>query len=167
MRKRSSRLIMPLMFIALAAGCASPPPAAPPVDAVAIKAEIVKIDEVFMAAVAARDTVALRNYYAADARMLPPNAPRADGIDAVMASWSGFLAMPGLEMTGECKDVIVSQAGDIAIDLGSFHMKFTGPGGAPMEDTGKYMSVFKKTDAGWKCIIDTFSSDVPLPGMGK
>jgi ketosteroid isomerase-like protein len=167
MHLQPTRLIMPLLFVALAAGCASTPPAAPPVDAVAIKAEIVKIDEAFQAAVAARDTVALRNYYAEDARMLPPNAPRADGIDAVMASWRDFLSMPGLEMAGECKDVIVSQAGDIAIDLGTYRMKFTGPGGAPMEDVGKYMSVFRKTDAGWKCIIDTYNSDVPLPGMGK
>jgi len=137
------------------------------VDAAAIKAEIVKIDEGFMAAIAARDTVALRNYYAEDARMLPPNAPRVDGIEAIMGSWQGFLAMPGLEMTGECRDVIVSQTGDIAIDLGVYHMKFSGPGGAPMTDVGKYLTVFRKTDTGWKSIIDTYNSDVPLPGMGQ
>ena len=167
MRTRHSRLIMPLVFVALAAGCASPPPAAPPVDSVAIKAEIMKIDDAFMAAVASRDTVALRNYYAEDARILPPNAPRADGIDAVMASWREFLAIPGLEMTGGCKDVIISQAGDLAIDLGVYQMKFTGPGGTPMQDVGKYITVFRKTDAGWKSIIDTFNSDVPPPGMGQ
>ena len=43
-------------------------------------------------------------------------------------------------------------------------MKMTGPRSAAIEDHGKYLTVFKKTDAGWKSIIDTYNSDVPLPG---
>jgi ketosteroid isomerase-like protein len=167
MSSPTARWIVSLMLVSLVAGCAAQPPAAPPVDAAAIKAEITKIDEAFMAAVAARDTVSLRNYYAEDSHLLAPNAPRADGIEAVMAGWREFLAIPGLEMTGECQDVIVSQAGDMAIDLGIYHMKMTGPKGAPMEDHGKYVTVYKKTDAGWKSMVDTYNSDVPLPGMTK
>ena len=161
----TARWVVPLLLVSLVAGCA--PPAAPPVDTAAIKAEIVKTDEGFMAAVAARDTAALRNFYAEDAHLLAPNMPRADGIDAVMAGWREFLATPGLELTGQCQDVIVSQAGDMAIDLGTYRMKMTGPTGAPIEDHGKYVTVFKKTDAGWKSIVDTYNSDVPLPGMTK
>ncbi len=167
MSARTARWIVSLMLVFLVAGCAAPPPAAPPVDAAAIKAEITKIDEGFMAAVAARDTAFLRNYYAEDSRLLAPNAPRADGIEAVMAGWREFLAIPGLALTGECQDVIVSQAGDMAIDLGTYRMMMTGPKGAPIEDHGKYVTVFKRTDAGWKSIVDTYNSDVPLPGQQK
>ena len=72
-----------------------------------------------------------------------------------------------MELTGECQEVIVSQAGDLAIDLGAYRMKMTGPKGAPIEDQGKYLTVFRKTEAGWKSICDTYNSDVPLSGMGK
>lgn len=167
MRFSPRRWFVPLTLLSLAAGCAAPPAAPPAVDVAAITAEIHHADEGFMAAVAARDTMALRNYYAADARLLAPNMARADGIEALMAGWRGFLATPGLEMTGESKDVIVSQAGDLAIDLGTYHMKFAGPKGAMIEDRGKYLTVFRKTDAGWKSIVDTYNSDMPAPGMGK
>ena len=167
MSLRPTPWVLPLVLVSLAVGCASQPPAAPPVDTAAIRAEIVRIDEAFSAAIAARDTVALRNYYADDARLLAPNAPRADGIEAVMAGWREFLATPGLELTAECKDVIVSQAGDLAIDIGTYRMKTSGAGGAPVEDVGKYLTVFRKTDAGWKSIVDTYNSDAPLPGMAK
>ncbi len=165
MHARKALWILSVTLLTLVAGCASQAPA--PVDTAAITAEIKKIDEGFMAAVAARDTASLRNYYAEDAHLLAPNAPRADGIEAVMAGWREFLAIPGLELNGECQEVIVSQAGDLAIDLGTYRMKMTGPGGALNEDHGKYVTVFRKTDAGWKSVVDTYNSDVPLPGTGQ
>ncbi len=55
----------------------------------------------------------------------------------------------------------------LAIDLGTYHMKMTGRGGALIEDHGKYVTVYRKTDAGWKSLVDTYNSDVPPPGMEK
>jgi uncharacterized protein (TIGR02246 family) len=167
MRSPIALSILPMLFTVVAIGCAPPPPAPPPVDTAAITAEIGQVEVAYTAAMAARDTTALMNYYSDDAAFLPSNGPRADGHAAIAAAYREMLAIPGLDLVLQSSAVTVSQAGDLAIDVGSYRMKMTGPRGKPTEDVGKFVTVFKKTDAGWKAIIDTFNSDMPLPGQGK
>ncbi len=168
MRASIARWVLPLMFATALAGCAAQAPApaaAPPVDNAAITADIGKMEEMFATATAARDTVGIMNYYADDAHVLPPNTPRVDGHDAVLKAWKAFFQIPGLELTVKSNDVIVSKAGDMAVDVGSYHMKSTGPKGKTIEDVGKYVTVFKKTDTGWKAVVDTYNSDMAMPGQ--
>ena len=41
-----------------------------------------------------------------------------------------------------------------------------GPKGKPpIEDVGKYVTVYRKSGEDWKNIVDTFNSDRPAPGM--
>jgi uncharacterized protein (TIGR02246 family) len=161
---RNARWALLLMLAVMIGACAGQPKA-PVVDTVATTAAIDSLNNAFVAAVTARDTSAVVNFYASDAQLLPPGSPRVEGHVAIRAFWAGFLQMPGLEFQLTSIRPIIAEAGDVAIDVGSHAMKFTDAKGKPMEDVGKYVAVLKKVGGEWKIVIDTFNSDRSSPGM--
>ena len=164
---RSSLAVGLLAVLAVGAqsGCTQGPPATPAVDQAAIVATIDSLTGVYNAAVAARDTNALVNCYADDGRMLPSNAPKAEGKDAIRHAWVGFLSMPGMELSPSSTNKLISEAGDMVVDIGTYVLKWQDAKGKPMSDTGKYCTVLKKVNGEWKIEVETFNSDMPLPGM--
>jgi ketosteroid isomerase-like protein len=166
MRKDPSRWLAVVVLAALLGGCAAgeKAPATPPVDTAAINAAIDSIETAFGTAVTARDTEAVMNYYAGDARFLAANAPRVDGHDAIRASWVQFLRMPGVTLAPKSGERMVSLAGDMVVDVGSYTFKSAGPKGKAMNDTGKYVTVFRKVGSDWKAVVDIFNSDLPAAG---
>jgi len=160
----TARWALASVLAVLVSACASQPKT-PSVDIVAITAAADSLNKAFVAAVAARDTVAVAGFYSPDAHLLAPGAPQADSHDAIRALWAGFLQTPGLDFSITSSHPIVTQAGDMVIDVGTYSMKFTNAKGKPLEDVGKYVTVMKKVDGDWKILIDTFNSDKPTPGM--
>ena len=60
-----------------------------------------------------------------------------------------------------------SQA-DLAYDRGTYSMTVTPPGAAPIEDRGKYLTIYRKqADGSWKIARVMFNSDLPLPAPEK
>jgi hypothetical protein len=58
--------------------------------------------------------------------------------------------------------------GDLAYDRGTYSMTVTPPGLAPIEDHGKYLSIWRKqADGSWKITHAMFNSDPPLPTTQK
>ena len=163
MRSRAARWLLPIVLVAIAGGCASVPPPTPAVDHAAINAAIDSLGTAFNAACAAKDTNAIVGGYADDAHFLPAGAPRVDGKDAIREAWVGFLSMPGMALTTTSSDRIISEAGDLVIDLGSYEFKWE-QNGKPMTDKGKYSLTYKKVGGDWKIAVDTFNSDEPPPG---
>lgn len=160
MRSRVARLVLPFAVVAIVGACAGAQETQTPVvDAAAITATVDSLEQGFVALVAARDTEGVVAYYTDDARMLPAGGPRLDGREAIRALWVQFLNMPNLELSITTRDCLVSQAGDMATQLGAYTMKWTDPKGKPVEDVGKYVTIYTKTDAGWKVIVDIFNSD--------
>lgn len=161
---RPSTMTRPLALFALLlfAGCAQAPPA---VDTAAVEAAVEAKIQAYRSAVAARDTAAILALYAPDARLMPANAPMADTPEKIRAAWVGVLGMPGmaLEFTSTAK--VVSQAGDMVVDVGTFTFKFQDPTGREITDVGKSLTVFRRLGDDWKIIAETFNSDVPPPGM--
>ncbi len=162
MRSHAARLVVSLMGIVLIGACAGQQAQTPVADTAAVTAAVDSVNKAFLAAVLARDTTAIANFYSDDARLLPANAPRANGREAIGHAWAGFLGMPNLQLSFTSSEVIVSQAGDLAIDIGAYDMKWNDAKGKPMNDVGKYVTVMKKTDQGWKIIVDTFNSDMAM-----
>ena len=165
MRSVASLVSLAMLVVALTSGCTQAPAPAPAVDQAAIGAAIDSINTAYAAAVAARDTSIIVTFYADDGRLLPPNMPKAEGMEALRAAWAGFLATPGLELTSTSNTKLISEAGDMVVDIGSYVFKFTDPSGKPQTDQGKYATVFKKVNGEWKIVVDMFNSDIPLPGM--
>lgn len=164
MRSSAARWSLPILLVALMSGCAGAP-TPPVVDQAAIGTEITAITTAFKDGLAARDTNAIGNMYADDAHLLAPNAPRTDGKEAIRSAWAGFMSMPGMELVPTTSSTMVSEAGDMVVELGTYTFKAQDPSGKPMADNGKYVTVYKKVNGEWKIVVDTWNSDVPIPGM--
>jgi ketosteroid isomerase-like protein len=165
MRSPASVWSLPIVSMLLFTGCTQAPPAAPPVDPAAIGAAVDSINVAFKAAVAARDTAAILTFYAEDAWLMPANAPRAVGKAEMGRAWAEFLAMPGLELIPRSEHKMVSEAGDMVVDLGSFEFRFDPAPGRSVTDRGKYSTVFRKVGGEWKIVADMFNSDIPVTGQ--
>lgn len=163
MHMRGSRWMLPLTLMVVAASCAQQE-AKPTVDTAAIGASIDSLNQGFNAAVAARDTDAVVSIYSDDARVMPAHMPEAVGKDAIRRAWAGLLSFPGLELSITDNGRIIAEAGDQVVEHGAYRMKFQGPNGQPVEDVGKYVAVFKKVEGAWKIVVDTWNSDMPVPG---
>jgi ketosteroid isomerase-like protein len=159
--------ILSLILLVLLGGCAGGQKPAPAVDTAAITATLDSLGQAFNAAVAAKDTNAIVAMYADDASMLPPNMPRADGRDAIHKGWVGFMSTPGVQLTAKAGPPLIAQAGDMAVVVGTYDFKAMGPKKKPLSDVGKFVTMYKLVNGQWKMQVDTWNSDMPMPGQGK
>ena len=102
--------------------------------------------------------------YTEDAIQLPPNQAALQGKAAIQA-WDE--AFPPFSNFQEQSLEIEGQA-DLAYDRGTYSMTVTPPGAAPIEDRGKYLTIYRKqADGSWKIARVMFNSDLPLPAKEK
>ena len=130
-------------------------------DTAGAEQAIRKLDQDFLAAIAAKDSTAVANFYAEDAVLLPPNTPSVTGRDGARAFWGMVVQDPNLSFSFEPTRILVAQAGDMAVDVGTYRIRTTGPNG-PIEDVGKYSTTLTKVDNDWKIAVDIFNSDLPV-----
>jgi uncharacterized protein (TIGR02246 family) len=126
------------------------------------EAAIRDLNKKWLEAIVAKDASAVAMIYADDGAMLPPNAPKAAGRDAVEKSWGEMFKIPGVALTFETERFVFAKSGDVAIDIGTY--KFTaGEGAAAATDIGKSVVTWVKRDGKWYVLTDMFSSDAPPP----
>jgi ketosteroid isomerase-like protein len=96
--------------------------------------------------------------YAADGCRMPPNAPIAQGSDAILAS------LQSAKDHGAAKVRIAvtsaESSGTLANATGTFEV--SGADGKQL-DHGKWMGVSKKINGKWKTQCDIWNSDLPVP----
>ena len=165
MRLPSTRWVISLLSIALVVGCSNTQETKTVVDTAAISVQVDSINQAFGVAMNAKDSTASTSFYADDARLMPAGMARVDGKDGIRSALAGFQATPGLTFEATSTDKIVSEAGDLVVDLGTYRMGWTGAKGQPAEEVGKYVTVFKKVNGEWKIVVDTFNSDKPASGL--
>lgn len=119
-----------------------------------------ELDAAWVAAVAAKDAKATAAFYADDGRIMPQNAPAAEGSDAVGEVWNGLFQLKDFALTFEPTRIAVAEAGDVAYDIGTYSLAFTSDQG-PVQDLGKYVVVWKKVGGEWKVAADIFNSNGP------
>jgi uncharacterized protein (TIGR02246 family) len=117
----------------------------------------------FISAFNSGNAQAFAGYYTDDAVFLHPNADIARGRQAIQQMFSGVAQMkPNLSFS---PDRIV-QSCDVAYEYGHYQMKMTGPNGSPMNDSGKYLTVWRRMPGGdWKIAADMVNTNLPAPGM--
>jgi len=147
--------LLPVFFFLAACATASPQPANDAEGAIA------SMNRDFMAAVAAGNVDGMMTIYAPDAVLMPPNAPPQNGVDAIRKFWSGFLTNGSVSLA--LHDDRVVQSCDQAAEIGHYEVTITAKGGAPIQDTGKFMLTWKRTNGQWRAIADMFSSNLPPP----
>lgn len=146
------------MLLVLAA-CNSQP-AAP--DTKAAEEAIRKADADWVKAAQTKKAEDWLAFYTEDVVVLPPNEKTLSGKDAVRKPIADMLATPGLVISWQPTKVEVAKSGDFAYLHGTYQETATGPDGKPISDQGKMLEIWKKqADGNWKCIVDTWSSDLP------
>ncbi|MBE7171536.1 MAG: DUF4440 domain-containing protein [Williamsia sp.] len=100
----------------------------------------------------------VKAHYADDAILMPPNAPLAQGQNAIIALFKSWPALTKFET----HDVEVEGNGNLAFIRGTYSIAMKMNKGET-SDSGKYIEVWRKDQSGaWKCIRDIFNSNNPL-----
>jgi uncharacterized protein (TIGR02246 family) len=121
-----------------------------------------ELDAQWVEAIRAKDAQACAAFYAEDGRIMPQNAPGAQGTEAIAEVWRGFFLLKDFALTFEPTRIVVAQAGDVAYDIGSYSLAFEGEQGL-VRDRGKYVVVWRKVGSDWKVAADIFNSDGTVP----
>ena len=101
----------------------------------------------------AGDAAALSQaFYAADAQLLPPGAPLANGAAAIQEFWTAFFSAKPTDIKMDTMHVEAS--GEMAYSLGTYRYS---QDGTPHQ--GKYIVVYRKEGDGYKCVADSFSDN--------
>ncbi|MCC6389947.1 MAG: DUF4440 domain-containing protein [Bryobacterales bacterium] len=139
-------------------------PSPAPDTRAAAEAAIRELDDQWSATAAKNDLDGTIGYYAGDAVLLAPNAPIAKDLKGIRESWAGLLG-PRTAVSWKATKVEVARSGELGYLYGTYQLKIDDPkGGPPVQDTGKILEVWKKqADGKWKCIVDTYNSDIPVP----
>jgi uncharacterized protein (TIGR02246 family) len=159
MKKRTGVLVVLISSAFVATSCG--PSATSDSDA-ADAAAIQALDEQWSATAAKNDLEGTVAFYADDAVLLPPNAPMARDRKSIRESWAGLLG-PNTAVAWKVSRVEVAKSGELGYLYGTYSLAIQDPkGGAPVSDTGKLVEIWKKqADGKWKCIVDTYNSDLP------
>ena len=151
-----------LLTIAVAAALVRVSAAQAPADA--IKAADQNWERVF----AARDLDASVNACAPDGAVLPPSAPIAAGHEAIRKLFQAFFATPGFNITWHATYAEAARSGDLGFSTGVYTLRFNDASGNSATDTGKYVTVWKRSpDGKWLVVRDIFNSDLPPPTATK
>ena len=120
-----------------------------------------RLDAEFMKAASARNAQALvKAFYAPDAVLMPPNHPLVEGRDKIQGFLQGLIdsGLTGITL----ETTTIASAGDLAYGRGHYTLALSPPGGAPVQDVGKYIVVYRRQPSGaWRAVSDIFNSDQP------
>src|SRR5690349_2728349 len=111
----------------------------------------------------AKDIREIMTYYAEDAMEMASNTPVIIGKEPIQKWYETWLKPEGVSMTFATEEVKVSTSLDMAVERGTYHFVQNNAGGQ-VDDTGKYVTVWKKVKGEWKVAIDTATSDLPCQG---
>ena len=162
-RFRSFSSMLAATLAAVSLGACSRQPAALPDNRAADAAAVQKADADWSAAAQSKQGDAWLAYYADDAVVLPPNEPLAMTKDDIQKSVTDLLALPGLSVSWQTTKAEAARSGDLAYTYGTYELTSNDAKGNATTDHGKYSEVWRKqADGNWKCIVDMWSSDLPL-----
>ena len=121
-----------------------------------------KLDADWVKAAQSKQVDAWVAFYADDAVVLPPNDKLATTKETIRKPVGDLLGLPGLAIHWKPLKVEVARSGDLAYLYGTYELGFDDPSGKRANDAGKILEVWKKQpDGNWKCIVDTWNSDLP------
>ena len=133
-------------------------------DSAAATEQIRKLDEQWSATAAKNDLEGTLAFYADGAVLLPGNAPIAPDKKAIRELWAGMLG-PNTAVSWKVSKAEVAKSGELGYLYGTYELTIKDPKGGPgVHDAGKLVEIWKKQpDGKWKCIVDTYNSDQPVP----
>ena len=119
-----------------------------------VRAEIDTVNSQFVDGAGRGDVEAMGGVYTDDARILPPGQPMIQGRAAIQGFWASAaeaLGVKGVDLATE----VLETNGDTAEEIGGYTIH----GADGVLDQGKYVVVWKRTDAGWRWHWDIWNSN--------
>ena len=163
MTKRIPLLTLGLLLIPWATiACTSTGVRSEKVDRSADEAELRAVDLAWSKAAGTKDVDAIVDFMAFDGETLAPNEPAARDRAAIRASWANLMSLPNVALRWEPLRVQVAESGELGFVSGSYTLSFDDADGRPVHGRGKYLEVWKKVEGEWKCLMDSYNSDLPL-----
>jgi ketosteroid isomerase-like protein len=139
----------------------------PPDTRAAEEAAIRKADSDWAKAAQTKSVDAFVAFYADNAVVLPPNEATATTKESIRKTIGALMGLPGLNISWQASKVEVAKSGDIGYLYGTYDLSFTDKG-KTISDKGKILEIWKKqADGSWKCIVDTWNSDMPMAPPAK
>jgi ketosteroid isomerase-like protein len=144
-----------LAFALMLAGCSTPS-----ADTRADEEALRKLDAEWVNAAQSKQVDAWVAFYADDAAVLPPNEVMATDRDSIRKSVSGLLGLSGLTISWQ--PMKVESQRRFGVSLWPVRVDLRRGDGKRTTDRGKIVEIWKKqADGNWKCIVDTWNSDLP------
>ena len=99
-------------------------------------------------------------FYSPDAKLLASGVATVRGADAIREFWRATPDEGLVSLTLEALDVEVS--GNVAYEVGAFSRTLRPRHGAPFQENGKYVVIYRLTGSGeWRAVVEMFNSDSP------
>jgi ketosteroid isomerase-like protein len=97
-------------------------------------------------------------FYDEDAQLLASGVATVRGREAIREFWRGAPGRGLVSLTLEARDVEVS--GEIAFEIGAFVRTLRPRHGAPFQEIGKYLVIYRDTGGGaWRAVAEMFNAD--------
>ncbi len=111
-------------------------------------------------AAVAKDVDRIVAHFAPDVLIMTPNAPVTRGADAARKLWSDEVALPGLAVSWVPDEIEITSP-TTAVESGNYKFAFDAPTGR-VNDTGSYISHWRKIDGRWRMTRDAIVSSTPM-----
>jgi uncharacterized protein (TIGR02246 family) len=123
--------------------------------------DINKLNEGWLAAIVAKDAGKIAALYTDDGYFMAPNAPRVEGRAGIQRAWVELMKLPNLTLTFSAIEIVVSESGDMALDVGTYELGLDTDQGRA-NDNGKYVIVWRKVAGQWLVKADIFNSSLSM-----
>jgi ketosteroid isomerase-like protein len=126
-----------------------------------------KIEDQWTVAIKAKDNDKILSFFAPGAVVMNSNTPVCIGLQAIrksQESWFSDTIIFHNTFASTIDTIEISDSGDLAYVRGTYLLN-TGTSDNPVEDVGKWITIYRKTNREWKAIVDISNSD--LPSMDK
>lgn len=123
-----------------------------------LKEQIQAAENALAAALSEKNSAALADLYAVDARLMPHGVPTLSGRTAIQGFFDQAFSM-GI-VGGRFTALEVEGSGDEAVEIGSYELFVeTSPGVRGSAEKGRYLVTWKRVEGKWLLSRDIFNSD--------
>lgn len=114
----------------------------------------------YYAAASAKDRDAVVAFYDPDAVLVPPDAERLEGLEAVHAYRFGFIETEGISLEFQMLHAEVSESGDMGWTLAQGDITIDRGEDPPARDRVRDVHTWhKQVDGSWKIALDVWNSE--------
>jgi len=127
----------------------------------AARSDLLRRDGEWAAVAGTTDIEKIVSYWSDDAVVTPPHEVPVAGKPAIRQFVEESLKVPGFSVRWKPAEAVVSSSGDLGYTTGENVFTLPDATGKVVTHPGRYVTVWKKDDAGqWRCVID-FWNEAP------